>query len=59
MKDVSELKLLETYCQFRETVITAQSNITVVINIAMVHVYWEIREKIYLACNKNKCADYE
>ena len=42
----------------RNSLISAQSKVYAAVNSAMVQVYWEIGEQIYIACNKNDRAKY-
>ncbi len=58
MEERLELQSKETYSQIRNAVITAQSKVAVTVNTAMIHVYWEIGEQIYLSCGENDRADY-
>lgn len=56
--DKFDIQSKETYIHIRNSVITAQSKVTSVINTAMVLAYWEIGEQIYVACGENERAKY-
>ena len=48
----------ETYLSIRGYIIKAQNKVKVTVNYAMVNAYWEIGEKIYLACGEHERATY-
>lgn len=47
-----------TYHQIRSTLISAKISVASAVNSAMVNAYWEIGEKIHLACDRNSRAEY-
>lgn len=49
---------MKTYSQIRNTLITAQTKVTTVVNTSMVGAYWEIGEQIFLAGGENDRAEY-
>lgn len=48
----------ESYKIIRNSVLTAQSKIYTVVNLAMVQAYWEIGQEIHKACGENDRAEY-
>lgn len=53
-----DLQSKEMYSHIRNMVIMAQEKVTSAVNAAMVQVYWEIGQQIYMACGENDRAAY-